>query len=452
VELLRGEALIEAPSAALEVACGEGRVRAAPSGARFAIAAESGGRAFLSVVSGEAEVQAAAGRQTVRSGEAAKLGRGGWSRAPLSDPQRRAAEERARQADLAHGLDAPRGLLADRALRSAREELGHADAAVRARAAYTVLALAAAEPRLARLASADAPAARAALGALLDLDDQALAESGAAGAVARALLAASTRFGERKPQLDDATKARLQSLAEALTATPERLVEDLEGLLATRAVAAATRFKRPRLPRPSGDALDVVARAVLAGVRPKASTRAAEIARAQSLLDRDPLQEAVGVADLLAIQTSLALLGELTPAREARLLAHAWLADADTRLGLLVSQDVLRLTGRQPTDHGVGSVVARRQGDAWRVTFRLRSERKPRRMFLATSFNAWSESDLELERQADGTFTTTVVLEPGRHEYKLVLAAGQTWETDSGNPLTGPSNVDQTLNSVLILD
>ena len=442
VEVLAGEAFVDAAGPGLEVACADARVRALDSGARFAIAAQAGGQVMLSVIDGAAD---ASGRR-VESGQAARLSGGAWDVVDLPPARAKALRERALTADLQVALDAPYGLLARASLDLA--DLEAAAPAERARAAWAVLALAAAEPRLARLAEPRVPAARAALDALLTRSDAELVTAQAAAPVARALLAGGARFGRRKLDLDKPTKARLEALAEALCADPAALAADVEALAAVRAVAEAVRFRLPKL-TVDGDA-DQAVRAILAGARLSRAPRQAAVERTQAELAQDPLTQPRAAAALRALERRLVVLGLDGPEPRQALLAHAALASPSVDLALVLSQDAVRLAGRQPQARPHASVLAVRQGAQWRVIFRLRGTHAPSRMFLATDWNGWSGTDLELERR-DGAFVTSVLLEPGRHEYKLVHDNGDVWETDPDNPLVGPSNVNETNNSVLIL-
>jgi len=51
---------------------------------------------------------------------------------------------------------------------------------------------------------------------------------------------------------------------------------------------------------------------------------------------------------------------------------------------------------------------------------------------LAGEFNGWNTSDDPMTKQADGSWTITKKLEPGRYMYKFVLDGGKTWKEDPG--------------------
>ena len=80
-----------------------------------------------------------------------------------------------------------------------------------------------------------------------------------------------------------------------------------------------------------------------------------------------------------------------------------------------------------------------------RVAFSVRAEAGSK-VFLAGSFNDWDPTEKELvDKKGDGTFTVTVMLPPGDHQYKFVIDG--TWCADPENPDWQP-NDHGTLNSV----
>jgi 1,4-alpha-glucan branching enzyme len=80
-----------------------------------------------------------------------------------------------------------------------------------------------------------------------------------------------------------------------------------------------------------------------------------------------------------------------------------------------------------------------------RVTFSVRAE-VGSKVFLAGSFNNWDPTAKELvDKKGDGTFTATVALAPGDHQYKFVIDG--TWCADPENP-EWVQNEHGTLNSV----
>ena len=55
--------------------------------------------------------------------------------------------------------------------------------------------------------------------------------------------------------------------------------------------------------------------------------------------------------------------------------------------------------------------------------------------FLAGEFNGWSETDLPMTKQANGDWTASVALKPGRYQYKFIV--DDKWTPD-------PKNSEQT--------
>jgi hypothetical protein len=62
------------------------------------------------------------------------------------------------------------------------------------------------------------------------------------------------------------------------------------------------------------------------------------------------------------------------------------------------------------------------------VTFTLPAEIHAQTVALCGEFNDWSADDIRLERGSDGTWRTTVALEPGRSYRYRYLIDGQRWE------------------------
>lgn len=68
-------------------------------------------------------------------------------------------------------------------------------------------------------------------------------------------------------------------------------------------------------------------------------------------------------------------------------------------------------------------------------------------VFLAGSFNDWSDSAKELkEKDGDGCFTSSLLLAPGEYEYKFIING--EWQIDAENP-NFTQNKMGTLNSVV---
>ncbi len=81
-----------------------------------------------------------------------------------------------------------------------------------------------------------------------------------------------------------------------------------------------------------------------------------------------------------------------------------------------------------------------------RVKFEVMAE-PGSKVFLAGSFNEWSDNAKALkEKDGDGCFTSTMLLEPGEYEYKFVING--EWLIDSENPNFNQNKLG-TLNSVV---
>jgi 1,4-alpha-glucan branching enzyme len=81
------------------------------------------------------------------------------------------------------------------------------------------------------------------------------------------------------------------------------------------------------------------------------------------------------------------------------------------------------------------------------VVFTLPAEVEADHVALCGEFNNWSADDIELSRDGDGTWRTTVRLEPGRaYRYRYLLDGQRwenAWEADSylPNPYGGDDSV-----------
>ncbi|HVX10008.1 MAG TPA: redoxin domain-containing protein [Pirellulales bacterium] len=86
------------------------------------------------------------------------------------------------------------------------------------------------------------------------------------------------------------------------------------------------------------------------------------------------------------------------------------------------------------------------RGENFEVHFRYRPTVAARTVHLSGTFNEWQPTATPLDGpDADGFYSTTRMLPPGRHEYKFVLD-GTAWRADPGNPEIGKNR-----NSVLRL-
>lgn len=81
-----------------------------------------------------------------------------------------------------------------------------------------------------------------------------------------------------------------------------------------------------------------------------------------------------------------------------------------------------------------------------RVTFKVAAA-VGSKVFLAGSFNDWSEEECPMKDKAGkGEYTCLKMLAPGRYEYKFIVDG--IWDIDASNP-NFVSNDMGTLNSVL---
>lgn len=453
VELLDGQVTVDAAGPTIEVACGPAIVRPTDRGAYLVVSADGPDRALLCVVTGEAEVGdlAAAAPSRLGPGESARV-EGGRVKPVRGDARLARAEELATTAALAQGVDFPGGVRVRRVLATAGADLAAGDVARRAWATYAVLAVHRAGPRLARLADPHADAARRALTELLALPADAISS----GAAAVPLLLAAV--ADERHGLDQTAVARL---AEAIASRPgAELVADGDALLALRAAERLTPFKAPRALWPAVAALPLDgpvagARAVLARRPLDAAARKQVLADLDALLARDPLAQPIEPRALLDAQRSLVLLGAATDERRARVLGHAGAPDrADALLALAAAHDTaaaVGLAGTRSNDDPASVVVAPQPDGRFRVTFVFSSARRPKQVLLLGGWDQWAEPGLAMRERADGTFTATIVLPAGRHEYKLRLGVGGVWEHDTQNPLMAGDGMGG-VNSVLVLE
>jgi hypothetical protein len=73
--------------------------------------------------------------------------------------------------------------------------------------------------------------------------------------------------------------------------------------------------------------------------------------------------------------------------------------------------------------------------DKFEVTFHYRPRGSAKALYLAGTFNDWKPTALKMDGpDANGGFTTRLVLKKGIYEYKFVLD-GKNWETDQDNIL-----------------
>ena len=74
--------------------------------------------------------------------------------------------------------------------------------------------------------------------------------------------------------------------------------------------------------------------------------------------------------------------------------------------------------------------MSRSKNTVREVTFSLRAP-EAERAFLAGTFNDWSPEALPMGKDAEGTWSLSVDLEPGRYEYKFVVDG--EWRSKAGD-------------------
>ncbi|HQU44433.1 MAG TPA: redoxin domain-containing protein [Pirellulales bacterium] len=92
-------------------------------------------------------------------------------------------------------------------------------------------------------------------------------------------------------------------------------------------------------------------------------------------------------------------------------------------------------TTRADQDLSLGMPTARcLDGGDYEVSFAYRPNVEAREVYLAGEFNEWQPTGHKMDGpDAEGRYTTTLVLKPGIHEYKYVID-GTRWRADPGNP------------------
>ncbi len=446
LELVRGALAVEAsPEATLVVARGPARVLPGAEGGLYQAAIAPNRRLTLLVIDGAAELAVGDARHPLAAGEGREVD--GERVRPLPG-----AAELALAGARAHGLELPRGLATAGALAVAARELTAGDLAARARAAWTIEA-ARTDPRLASAAEAHADAALAALAALEREDPAALAASGAAAHVILARALTITKPG--------AAPEPLSAIVEALAARPAaELAADADLLLALRAGARLTGARPPRdlwagvaaALRPDGPIHDL-ARALLVHQRADPALARSALEALDAALAQDPERAALDPRRLARIELACALADAWTPARVERVSVHAAFATREPALARALAHAGGRALGLKAPALPPASRVARPLRDgSFRVTFAVRSNRRPRAVALYGSWNEWSEqAAVPMRRLPDGRFVATLTLPAGRYAYKLRLEGGRTWEVDGDNPLREADGRGGE-NSVLVLE
>ncbi|HYZ52548.1 MAG TPA: isoamylase early set domain-containing protein [Streptosporangiaceae bacterium] len=93
----------------------------------------------------------------------------------------------------------------------------------------------------------------------------------------------------------------------------------------------------------------------------------------------------------------------------------------------------------------------KQQGGPVDVTFTLPAEVHADSVALCGEFNQWSVEDIQLERGSDGTWRTTVALEPGRSYRYRYLLDGERWE-NAWHADRYVSNPYGSVDSVIIVE
>lgn len=71
-----------------------------------------------------------------------------------------------------------------------------------------------------------------------------------------------------------------------------------------------------------------------------------------------------------------------------------------------------------------------RSGRVCRVTFKIPAEVGAESACLCGDFNDWAEDATPMKQRKDGSFSTTISLEPGRTYRFRYLLDGERWEND----------------------
>ncbi|HWN68481.1 MAG TPA: protein kinase, partial [Haliangium sp.] len=175
--------------------------------------------------------------------------------------------------------------------------------------------------------------------------------------------------------------------------------------------------KEQLLGRRESELRDALARAETARRESESARREAERSQVELAQALEKEQQATGAAEAALSDAQSARDQARTAAADARRAARAE-REAKQSLQQFVS------LGPQPTQRG--------------VRFNYRPLKKPRRIFLAGSFNGWNPSSDYLLRDddGDGTYSVTVRLGPGVYQYKFVIDGD--WVQDPHAPSTSP--------------
>ncbi len=87
-----------------------------------------------------------------------------------------------------------------------------------------------------------------------------------------------------------------------------------------------------------------------------------------------------------------------------------------------------------------------------KVVFTLPAEVEANHVALCGEFNNWAADDIELSRDEDGIWRTTVSLEPGRAYRYRYLLDGQRWENawEADSYLPNPYGEDDSVVVVAV--
>lgn len=106
-----------------------------------------------------------------------------------------------------------------------------------------------------------------------------------------------------------------------------------------------------------------------------------------------------------------------------RVTYKRFLATLDRCAERLLAEDV-----PGTSDAGSTASAGAVSGATVEVTFTLPAEVRAETVALCGEFNDWSADDTRLDRDPDGTWRTTVALQPGRSYRYRYLLDGQRWE------------------------
>ena len=86
-----------------------------------------------------------------------------------------------------------------------------------------------------------------------------------------------------------------------------------------------------------------------------------------------------------------------------------------------------------------------------KVTFKLAKQagKQAEEVALVGEFNAWNTNDIKMKKLKDGSFSTTISLEPGKkYQYRYLLDNAK-WENDWEADSYIPNGISKDENSVV---